>query len=31
MRLINVKFESGIMVYHGFRGKYPAPGQEKQE
>ena len=28
MRLINVKFENGIMVYHGFRGKYSAQSQE---
>ena len=31
MNLLNVKFESGIMVYHGFRGKYYAPNHEKQE
>ena len=28
MSLLNVKIESGIMVYHGFRGKYSAPSQE---
>ena len=30
MRLINVKFENGIMVYHGFRGKYSAQSQENR-
>ena len=31
MKFINVKFESGIMVYHGFRGKYSAPSQKNQK
>ena len=31
MILINVKFESGIMVHHWIRGKYSAPSQEKQK
>ena len=30
MRLINVKFENGIMVYRGFRGKYSAQSQENR-
>ena len=30
MRLINVKFENGIMVYHGFRGKISAWSQENR-